>query len=64
MTNFNLSIIVFSGSVIELSREKDPSNMPWEANHIDIVLECTGVFATMEKASVIILLHFLFIIYL
>jgi len=31
--------------------ERDPTNLPWKELNIDIVLECTGVFRTKEKAS-------------
>ncbi len=30
---------------------KDPSQLPWKELGVDIALECTGIFATKEKAS-------------
>jgi glyceraldehyde 3-phosphate dehydrogenase len=30
---------------------KDPAKLPWKANKIDIVLECTGIFRDKEKAG-------------
>ena len=30
--------------------EKDPRNLPWKSLKIDIVLECSGVFTSKEKA--------------
>ena len=31
--------------------ERDPSKLPWKKMKIDLVLECTGVFRTSEKAG-------------
>ena len=31
--------------------EKNPENLPWKKLGIDIVLECTGLFTTAQKAS-------------
>jgi len=30
---------------------RNPAELPWKANKVDVVLECTGVFTTEEKAS-------------
>ncbi len=35
---------------IKVTAERDPANLPWD--DIDIVLECTGIFADAEKARV------------
>jgi glyceraldehyde 3-phosphate dehydrogenase len=32
--------------------ERDPSKLPWKDLGIDIVMECTGIFTSKEKASV------------
>lgn len=32
--------------------EKEPQNLPWRDLAIDVVLECTGVFTSKEKASI------------
>ncbi len=32
--------------------ERDPSKLPWKELGIDIVMECTGIFTSKEKASV------------
>lgn len=39
------------GRDIPTSAEKDPTKLPWKDLEVDIVLECTGVFRTKEKAS-------------
>lgn len=31
--------------------ERDPSKLPWKKLKVDVVLECTGVFRTAEKAG-------------
>lgn len=39
------------GTAIPLLGEKDPAQLPWKKYNVDVVLECTGVFRTTEKAS-------------
>ncbi|HKH20676.1 MAG TPA: type I glyceraldehyde-3-phosphate dehydrogenase, partial [Gammaproteobacteria bacterium] len=36
---------------IRVLAERDPSKLPWGDLDVDVVLECTGLFATKEKAS-------------
>ena len=36
---------------IPVFAEKDPSALPWKDLDVDLVLECTGLFTTREKAS-------------
>ncbi|MGY6707719.1 MAG: type I glyceraldehyde-3-phosphate dehydrogenase [Rhizobiaceae bacterium] len=36
---------------IKVHAERDPANLPWGAEGIDIVLECTGIFTSKEKAA-------------
>ena len=43
--------IVVNGDRIKVLAERDPAKLPWGALGVDIVLECTGLFATKEKAS-------------
>ncbi|WP_026480605.1 type I glyceraldehyde-3-phosphate dehydrogenase [Ahrensia sp. 13_GOM-1096m] len=31
--------------------ERDPKNLPWKELDIDVVMECTGIFTSKEKAS-------------
>ena len=45
------SIIIDGKSVAYLS-EKDPTNLPWGAMGIDVVVESTGHFTSFEKARV------------
>jgi len=43
--------IVIDGHKILHTQERDPANLPWKKLGVDIVLECTGIFTTPEKAS-------------
>ncbi|HPI63516.1 MAG TPA: glyceraldehyde 3-phosphate dehydrogenase N-terminal domain-containing protein, partial [Alphaproteobacteria bacterium] len=36
---------------IQVSAEKDPSKLPWKNLNIDVVMECTGIFTSRDKAS-------------
>ena len=43
--------LVVNGKNIRVFAEKDPSALPWKEQQVDIVIECTGIFSTTEKAS-------------
>jgi len=43
--------LVVEGTKIPVYSERDPENLPWKELNVDVVLECTGVFRTVEKAS-------------
>ena len=43
--------LIVNGKEIKVYNEMDPKNIPWGANGVDYVLECSGVFTTVEKAS-------------
>ena len=45
------SSIVVDGKEIEIYKEADASKLPWGELGVDVVLECTGFFASKEKAS-------------
>ncbi|NIJ40480.1 glyceraldehyde 3-phosphate dehydrogenase [Parvibaculum indicum] len=36
---------------IQVLAERDPAQLPWDELGVDIALECTGIFASKEKAS-------------
>ena len=42
--------IVVDGKEIKVYAEKDPANLPWKELGVDVVLECTGIFTSEEKA--------------
>ncbi len=43
--------LVVAGDKIKVCAERDPSKLPWGQLGVDIVLECTGLFTTKEKAG-------------
>ena len=43
--------LVVDGDRIKVCAERDPAKLPWGALGVDIVLECTGLFASKEKAG-------------
>lgn len=43
--------MVVDGKAIKMFAEKDPTALPWEKLGVDLVMECTGVFRTKEKAG-------------
>ena len=48
VVNGNLMV---QGKEIQITAERNPSDLPWGTQSIDIVVESTGVFADAEKAS-------------
>ena len=44
------SSISVDGKKIVVYSETDPAQLPWEELNVDIVLECTGMFTSKEKA--------------
>ena len=42
---------VVNGKEIKAFSERNPENLPWKELGVDIVLECTGIFRTKEKAG-------------
>ena len=43
--------LIANGKEIKVYNEMDPKNIPWGADGVDYVLECSGVFTTIEKAN-------------
>src|SRR6185369_6932449 len=43
--------LVVDGDKINVCAERDPAKLPWKALGVDIVLECTGLFTSKEKAG-------------
>ncbi|MFN7387106.1 MAG: type I glyceraldehyde-3-phosphate dehydrogenase [Lysobacteraceae bacterium] len=43
--------LVINGDRIKVFAERDPAKLPWGANGVDVVLECTGIFTSKAKAS-------------
>ncbi|MCE3258419.1 MAG: type glyceraldehyde-3-phosphate dehydrogenase [Bacteroidetes bacterium] len=45
------SNLVVNGKSIKIVSAKDPSQLPWKENNIDVVIESTGLFLDMESAK-------------
>jgi len=43
--------LLVDGDRIKVCAERDPAKLPWKALGVDVVLECTGLFTSKEKAS-------------
>ena len=43
--------LVINGDRIKVFAERDPAKLPWGANGVDVVLECTGIFTSKAKAG-------------
>ena len=43
--------LVINGDVIRVFSQRNPADIPWASVGVDVVLECTGLFTTKEKAS-------------
>lgn len=43
--------LILGGRKVKAFAEKDPAALPWTKLNVDVVLECTGLFLTREKAS-------------
>ena len=43
--------LIINGKEIKVYNEMDPKNIPWGKDGVDYVLECSGVFTTIEKAN-------------
>jgi glyceraldehyde 3-phosphate dehydrogenase len=43
--------LIVNGKSISASAERNPAALPWGEMGVDVVLECTGIFVTKEKAS-------------
>jgi glyceraldehyde 3-phosphate dehydrogenase len=43
--------MVVNGDRIKVFANRDPAKLPWAALGVDVVLECTGFFASKEKAG-------------
>jgi glyceraldehyde 3-phosphate dehydrogenase len=43
--------MIVNGDRIKVFAQRDPAKLPWGELGVDVVLECTGLFTTKEKAS-------------
>ena len=43
--------MVVNGDKIRVCAKRNPAELPWKELNVDVVLECTGLFTTKEKAG-------------
>ncbi len=43
--------MLVDGKAVHLSAEKDPTKLPWASLGVELVLECTGIFTSKDKAK-------------
>ena len=43
--------LIIDGKKIQISSERDPKKIAWDRKGVDVVLECTGIFTTLETAQ-------------
>ena len=43
--------MVVNGDRIQVCAKRNPAELPWKALGVDLVMECTGLFTSKEKAS-------------
>ncbi len=43
--------LVVNGNEIRVTAERNPEDLKWDAINTDVVLDCTGIFTTLEKAQ-------------
>ena len=43
--------LMVNGDRIRVLAERDPAKLPWQELGVDVVMECTGFFASKDKAS-------------
>lgn len=43
--------LVVNGKTIRITAERNPEDLKWDAVGADIVMDCTGIFTTLDKAS-------------
>ncbi|MBP1839984.1 type I glyceraldehyde-3-phosphate dehydrogenase [Formosa algae] len=43
--------LVVNGNEIRITAERNPEDLKWDAVEAEVVLDCTGIFTTLEKAQ-------------
>lgn len=43
--------LIVNGKEIKMYQHRDPASIPWAASGAEYIVESTGVFTTIEKAS-------------
>jgi len=51
VVSYDAQSLIIDGKKIKYSSVRDPEELPWKENEIDLVIESTGLFTTMEGAE-------------
>lgn len=43
--------LIVNGNTIRVTAERNPEDLKWDAVDADVVLDCTGIFTTLDKAQ-------------
>ena len=43
--------LIVNGKEIRITAERNPEDLKWDAVGVDVVLDCTGIFTTLDKAA-------------
>jgi len=43
--------LIVNGKTIRITAERNPEDLKWDAVGVDVVLDCTGIFTTLDKAQ-------------
>ena len=43
--------LVVNGNEIRVTAERNPEDLKWDAIGVDVVMDCTGIFTTLEGAQ-------------
>ena len=43
--------LVVNGNVIRVTAERNPEDLNWDSIGVDVVMECTGIFTTLDGAQ-------------
>jgi glyceraldehyde 3-phosphate dehydrogenase len=49
--DFDAEALIINGDRIKTFSERNPSDLPWGELEVDVVLECTGIFASKEACQ-------------
>lgn len=49
--DFSDNALIVNGKTIKVFAEKDAQNIPWKAEGVEIVVECTGFYTSAEKSQ-------------
>ncbi|NQZ91367.1 MAG: type I glyceraldehyde-3-phosphate dehydrogenase [Moritella sp.] len=50
--DFDAEALIINGDRIKTFSERNPKDLPWAELEVDVVLECTGIFASKEACQV------------